>query len=361
MLHANHASRQGHGRERHRDGLGILRKLHLRHDRPGGTTARTHEGELVRHLVEKVLRLLDRAEVGTERDLLDAREAQQLESLTQFAHISLATKLAHEGGGDGSDDLIAMLDGPDDLSDLALVSDGTKGTVHKTLTAAHALLIIDVGATVLIRADGMHAAGGGARTYMVVDGRVRADLSALSAFDAEVLVDMGLLVHERDGLLWAYLATRMGKTALAGIRDLVDVVLTGVAGKLDDVDEWRLVVRDVVDLRLIKAVGDAPRLLHSLQRESHGKADALPDDGALQKDALSIGGDITWQDLKRQLVKGIVYLLTIHLGLVTHSIANLRNLSKYLTSNFSQICVDSSHSTRHGHSSPIDLRHMAPL
>ena len=36
MLHANHASRQGHGRESHRDGLGILRKLHLCHDQPGG-------------------------------------------------------------------------------------------------------------------------------------------------------------------------------------------------------------------------------------------------------------------------------------------------------------------------------------
>ena len=73
----------------------------------------------------------------------------------------------------------------------------------------------------------------------------------------------------------------------------------------------------------------------AFDRQRYGAEALLGDDGTLQKDALSIGGDIAWQDLKRQLVKGIVYLLTIHRGLVTHPIANLRNLPKYLTSNFS--------------------------
>ena len=135
-------------------------------------------------------------------------------------------------------------------------------------------------------------------------------------------------------------AAGMGKTALASVTHAVDVVLACVAGEVDDVDERRLVIR----LRL-RGLGDALRklrgLIDALQRKAHRQADALAHDGALQKDALAIGGDVALDDLVWQLVDpGVVLLLAFvseASDLLEHGPADLRHVG-----------VDAAHGIAHG-------------
>ena len=96
---------------------------------------------------------------------------------------------------------------------------------------------------------------------------VRADLGALPAVNALLLVDVGLLVHKGDGTLGADLAAGVRKAALAHVGNAVDVVLAGVAGKLDDVDEGRLVV-GLGLCRLGEAVGELLGAVDALQRQA---------------------------------------------------------------------------------------------
>ena len=51
------------------------------------------------------------------------------------AVVALATKLPHKRGSHGGDDLLAGIDGLDDLEDLGLVGNGAKGAVDEALAA----------------------------------------------------------------------------------------------------------------------------------------------------------------------------------------------------------------------------------
>ena len=241
-----------------------------------------------------------------------------------------------------------MLDRPDDLRNLALVGNGAKRAVHEAHTTAHALLVVDVGTAMLVGADGAHATGRGTGPHVMVDGLIRAGALAHATVDAGVLVYVGPFVHKRDGLLGTHLAAGVRETALAHVGDLVHVVLAGIAGELDDVDERWLVVRHVVDLRVVEAVRDALRPIHALQRQAHGQANALADDGTLQEDALAVGGDVARKDLEGQLVEGIVDVGIGHGRVLARLVADLRYLAKHIATDFRKVGVDPPHGARHG-------------
>ena len=206
---------------------------------------------------------------------------------------------AREGGGDDRDDLVSSRNGQDDLADLALVCYGAKRAVDETLATAHALLVVDVGTTVLVGSDGLHATRIGARAHMMMNRVIRAHRGATTTGDALGVVDEGPTLLEGNRLLWAYLAAGMRKTALACARDAIHVVLAGVAGKLDHVDERRIVVRVGIG-RLVEALAHANGNVHVLQVQAHGQAYALHDNGALKKHAFAVCGKIARNDLVRQ-------------------------------------------------------------
>ena len=282
---------------------------------------------------------MDGAQIGAERDLLHAGEAELLEGLAELVDVALAAELADEGGRDLGNDLVAGVDGHDHLEDLALVGDGAEGTVDQALTAADALLVVDLCVAVLVGADGAHAARHGAGTLEVMDGVVGAGLGAQPAVDALLLIDVGLLVLEGDGALGADLAAGVREAALAGVAHLVDVVLAGVAGELDDVDQRRLVVglgnRGVDD-----AVGHALRLVDALQRQAHGQANALRHDGALEEDGLAVGRDLAGDDLVGQA-------LEISLGVLPLLVGDAGDAREDLSANLGKVGVDTAHSARH--------------
>src|SRR5699024_5084942 len=148
-----------------------------------------------------------------------------------------AGELVDERRRHDGDDLVAALDGLDELEDLAFVDDGAERAVDQAHAAGNALVVVDVSAAVFVRVDGAHAAGGGAGAFGLDDGTVGAGVDAAAALDAQALVDMALAVAEADGLFGADLLAGVRQAALAHLGDLDDLFLAAVAGKLDDVDQ----------------------------------------------------------------------------------------------------------------------------
>ena len=104
----------------------MLGELHLGHDRPRRAARGAHKRDLLGDLLEEVAGLLHGAQVGRRARPPPCREAELLEGLAQLVDVALAAELAHEGGRNLGDDLLAITDGVDDLEDLALVGDGTE-------------------------------------------------------------------------------------------------------------------------------------------------------------------------------------------------------------------------------------------
>ena len=262
-----------------------------------------------------------------------------MEGLAQLAHVALAAKLADKRRRHGSNDLVACVDGLDDLEDLALIGNGAKRAVDEALSAGDALLVVNLRTTVLVGANGLHTAGRGAGPLLVENGVVGAHLGALATVDALLLVDVGLLVHKRDGALGAYLAAGVRQAALAHVGHAIDVVLAGVAGKLDDVDERRLVI-GLGLCRLSKAVGELLGTVDALQGKAQREADALAHDGALEKYALAVGRNVAGNNLVRELVE----LLRLVFPTL---VRDLRYLAEDIAPNLGQVGVHATHGVSH--------------
>lgn len=158
--------------------------------------------------------------------------------------------------------------------------------------------------------DAVHAAGLAARPLETHDGVELALFQAASAADALIRVDVGLAVLPRDGLPRADRHARMLQTALAHIRDLHNVVRAAVACELDDVDE-RFFVVDLRVERLLHAVREQGKLRKLAQRQPHGQPQPLADDGALEKQTVPVGPDLTGDDLERQLFEPLCVIAAL--------------------------------------------------
>ena len=226
--------------------------------------------------------------------------------------VTLSPNWPQKAGDDGHH-LLPLIDGVDQLEELALVHDGAEGAVHQTHAAADALILIDLGAAQLVAGDGVHAAGLGTGTLELDDGLIGAALLAAAALDALLLIDDGLALDEGNSVLGAGVVAVVGKAALTHVGHLVVGGGTGVAGVLDDVDEGRIVIF-LGDGAFLHAVAEQIVLRHRPQRQPHGKADALAHDGALQKDGFAHGGLFAGHNLIGQLLHAGVILVICHFG-----------------------------------------------
>ena len=160
---------------------------------------------------------------------------------------------------------------------------------------------------------------------------------------------MGLAVHERDGALGADLAAGMRHAALAGVAHTVDVVLPRVAGEVDDVDQRRLVVGLGLG-RLGHALGEHRGLVHALQRQAHRKADALAHDGALDEDALTVGGHVARDDLVGQVVDPAVVVGVddaVAVDVDAALVGDARDLFENGAPNLGEVGVNPAHGVAH--------------
>jgi len=144
-------------------------------------------------------------------------------------------------------------------------------------------------------------------------------------------------VAEADGVLRADLLTGVGKAALTHSRNLDDLLRAGVAGKLDNIDQRRLVVL-VGDDTVLQALAGGYALVQRAQGHAHGQTDALGDDGSLQKDAAAQGLFLTGNNLEGQLTHQLLVI-----GKLVDLIGHAGNLSEHLTTDIRYGCINASH------------------
>lgn len=101
---------------------------------------------------------------------------------------------------------------------------------------------------------------------------IGASLRAHAALNAGSLVNEGMLVNKADGFFGTYLTTRVRQAALAGVRNLIDIVLASVASELDDVDERRRIVVKTLHFGFGNSFGNTPRFIDALQWQTHRKS-----------------------------------------------------------------------------------------
>ena len=191
----------------------------------------------------------------------------------------------------------------------------------------------------LVRADGAHAAGLGARALLLDDGVIGADILAAAALDALGLVDDRTAVDDVDGVLGADLGARMRQAALAAVGHDDLLFRAGVAGELDDIDERRLIVRFA--RAVLDAVRDGRVGVGVARRKTHGQAQALANNGALEEDAVAVSGVLGRQDLVGQGFERLGKVLG--LCLVGALEGHARDLGVNATANLVDACVNSSH------------------
>ena len=328
------AGRQHHGRHGHGNVRCKAGELLLSHDRPRRAAGGRHKRLLLRHIPQEFLRLLDGAQVGADGHLHQRVEAQQLHGLPDLPRRHVVAELSPECRCDDGDHLIALLDGVDQLEQLALIHNGAKGAVHQTHTAVDALVVVDIRPTMLILPDGVHTAGLLTGAGELDDGLIGAGVLALAALDAQVLVDDRLPSLRPDGALGTGVLAVPRQTALTGAGHLIVGGRTGVAGILDDVDQRRIVVF-LRDGALLHAVGQQRMLRHRTQGQSHSQPDPLAHDGALQKDGFPLPPDLAGYDLIGQLLDP---------GVVAALVGQLRHLGKDALADIRHAALDVSHS-----------------
>ena len=135
VLSLDQSGGQNHRGQCHGNAVRVLREQLLCHHRPGRTAGSCHKRKLFWYLLQKVNGLLGRTQIRSDRYLKYIRKAQGLHRRTNLSRCYLRTELAYKGRSNGSIHLFSGLDGADDLKDLGLICNGSKGAVYKALSA----------------------------------------------------------------------------------------------------------------------------------------------------------------------------------------------------------------------------------
>ena len=233
-------------------------------------------------LLGKLLRLVLGHHIGAEGSLYHVVEAKLAQARDHLAELGIG-KLAGDGGRHHGIDLTAedqaLFQHIHHLDDLADVGDGAEGTGIDARAAGDALLIVDICGLVLFggHRDGLDLAGVLARTGMMDDGRVGADLRAHAALNALVLVDVGhVVVVKVDRAAAADVLAAVHQAALAHARNLIAGGGTFVTGDIEHAD-------------------------HVFAHSAHGLLDALNQNGPLFVHAAAHGGLGAGHDLFGQV------------------------------------------------------------
>ena len=130
---------------------------------PCRATGCCHIVLLFGNFLHEVLRLFDGTQICAHRHLHHTGKAQLLHRRDKFTGGGMFTKLTHKGRGNDGDHLVALEDRLDHLEYLALIHNRAERTADQALAAGYTFVLVDFGATVLIRLNGIHAAGALAR------------------------------------------------------------------------------------------------------------------------------------------------------------------------------------------------------
>ena len=240
--------------------------------------------------------LLYGTQVRANGDFYHVFKAAFFHSGADFTRRGVLAELSHKRRGDNGDHLFAALHGADRLVNLALVGNRAKGTVDQTHTAVDAFVVIDLCPPVLVGADRVHPARGGAGALNLGDRPIGTLIEAFAAFDALALIDMTVLaLVQIDRVLRADVLAGVGQTALTTVRNADLLGRTGVTGKGDDVDQRFFKVLFGLGVshffHLVDGGADRQLLFRRLDVHAQRQTQTLFDNGPFQKYVLTVLGD----------------------------------------------------------------------
>ena len=185
----------------------------------------------------------------------------------------------------------------------------------------------------LVARNGVHTARAGARALQLQNRPIRANLGAAAAFDAFFLIDHGFTVYDGNSVPRADLLAGMRQTALTAVRHTVLLFRAGIAGKFNDIDKRRIIVL-LRDCALVDSHRNRRVLVHRAQRQADGKAQALSDNRALQKNGVAVLRRLSMDNLVRQALDSRI---------IAALICQARNLCKYLSPDIRHRCINAPH------------------
>ena len=134
----------------HRDTVCVIREQFLRHYGPGRTAGCRHKRQFLRNFVHKILCLLCRTEIRSDRNFKDIRKTKLFHRRTQFSRRYFRSELADKRRCQCCIDALSRLDRTDYLEDLGFVRNSAERAVDETLAAGYTFLVIDIRFSVLI-------------------------------------------------------------------------------------------------------------------------------------------------------------------------------------------------------------------
>ena len=278
----NKPRRIDHRRVGHGNIAGLIREQSSCHHPPRRAARGRHEALLSRHLLEKIARFLNCADVRARRDLDHVGETERLHRRDEFRRRHVFAELPGKRRRNNRDDLIALQNRADNLIDLALIDNRAERAVDQTLAARDAEVVVDFRLAVLVQTDRVHPARCLTRALEIGDRVIGTGFGAFAALDAELLVNAALAVYKFHRALRAHPLARRGKTPLAELGHAVLLRRARVAGVGDDVYKRRFIVL-LGDRRLVHALGEKRPGLHGLQGKAHRQTYALARNRTLEK------------------------------------------------------------------------------
>ena len=329
-----HAGGKDHGGHSHGNIVCKVGEVLFRQHAPCRAAGSAHKRLFGRHFMQKVTCFIHGAEVSTDGNLHHIVKAQCLEGRADLAALCQLGELIDKGGSQQCIDTVAAVKALNQLIDLPLIGNGAEGTVYKALPAGNALIVIDLRAAQRVAVDSAHATGIHAGTLNFNDGLIGANVSAVTALNTLGLINKAAAAAERDGTFGANFHAGMRKTALAKIGYLHRLFGAAVAGKLDNIDQRRIIVL-MGNGGIFQTGNHAVVFIDTAQRQTQCKAHTLFNDGALQENIAAQLAHFSGHDLKGNVPHHLVCFFSLYVG-ITHA----GYFRKYLAADLVNSCIN---------------------
>ena len=166
------------------------------------------------------------------------------------------------------------------------------------------------------------------------NGIVWTDSLTLSAFDTFLLINIGLPVYHRNGSSGTNLIAGMCHTPHTFVSHFISVDRTGIAGGRNDLHQRGFVIF-FVNITLFQSLCHMYRHIFRSKAHTHSQPQSLTDNGSLSVHTLPVCG-----------FRVVYYLIRKRLHIVNQivrMICQTGNLPENSPSDFSHLCIDSSH------------------
>ncbi|CDC60546.1 unknown [Clostridium sp. CAG:448] len=195
----------------------------------------------------KLTRFRLRDHIGAQRRFDHGVEAQCAQARHHLPQLCIG-KLAGDGRRHHRIDLViliavAALQHINDIQNEGFVHNGTERALVNAGAAGNALAVVDARLLFVAHGNGAHFAGGFARTLVVPDCAVGANLGTGTAFLTLGLIDMRhMVLIKHDGAEFTHVLATVRQASAAGVCHFIPADRAFVAGNIDDLNHIRVVL-----------------------------------------------------------------------------------------------------------------------